>query len=210
MMADTTDADKATKKLIHAGIPKAECLDDMDEFMAREENQTIDAALKNLDEQHSKYKFMELNLLQKKQRLKSQIPEIKTSLEIIKLLKLKRDSSEDMETRFVLSDQVYSKAVIPPTERVCLWLGANVMLEYSLEGAEELLCKNLQTATRNFTELNSDLDFLRDQITTTEVSILYPASSRKMVSPISQQRLPAGEAGDRLTPPDSTNVLVEN
>lgn len=171
MMADTADTDKATKKLIHAGIPKAECLDDMDEFMAREENQTIDAALKNLDEQHSKYKFMELNLLQKKQRLKSQIPEIKTSLEIIKLLKLKRDSSEDMETRFVLSDQVYSKAVIPPTERVCLWLGANVMLEYSLEGAEELLCKNLQTATRNFTELNSDLDFLRDQITTTEVNM---------------------------------------
>ncbi|KAH7937981.1 hypothetical protein HPB49_018924 [Dermacentor silvarum] len=168
-MTDPVDAEKATKKLVHAGIPKAECLDDMDEFMAREENQTIDAALKNLDEQHSKYKFMELNLLQKKQRLKSQIPEIKTSLEIIKLLKSKRDSSEDMETRFVLSDQVYSKAVIPPTERVCLWLGANVMLEYTLEGAEELLCKNLQTATRNFTELHSDLDFLRDQITTTEV-----------------------------------------
>ncbi|KAL1419052.1 hypothetical protein MTO96_005169 [Rhipicephalus appendiculatus] len=170
-MTDAVDPDKATKKLVHAGIPKAECLDDMEEFMAREENQTIDAALKNLDEQHSKYKFMELNLLQKKQRLKSQIPEIKTSLEIIKLLKSKRDSSEDMETRFVLSDQVYSKAVIPPTERVCLWLGANVMLEYSLEGAEELLCKNLQTATRNFTELNSDLDFLRDQITTTEVNM---------------------------------------
>ncbi|CAN7984239.1 unnamed protein product, partial [Ixodes pacificus] len=104
-------------------------------------------------------------------RLKSQIPEIKTSLEIIKMLKAKRESSEDMETRFVLSDQVYSKAVIPPTERVCLWLGANVMLEYSLEGAEELLCRNLQTATRNLTELDSDVDFLRDQITTTEVSI---------------------------------------
>ncbi|KAK8768079.1 prefoldin subunit 3-like [Amblyomma americanum] len=170
-MTDSADAAKATKKLAHAGIPKAECLDDVDEFMSREENPTIEVALRSLDEQHSKYKFMELNLLQKKQRLKSQIPEIKTSLEIVKLLKSKRDSSEDMETRFVLSDQVYSKAVIPPTERVCLWLGANVMLEYTLEGAEELLCKNLQTATRNFTELNSDLDFLRDQITTTEVNM---------------------------------------
>lgn len=54
-----------------------------------------------------------------------------------------------------------------------LLLQANVMLEYTLEGAEELLCKNLQMATRNLTELNSDLDFLRDQITTTEVSILF-------------------------------------
>lgn len=114
---------------------------------------------------------MELNLLQKKQRLKSQIPEIKTSMDIIKTLKSKRDASEDMEMRFVFSDQVYSKAVVPPTERVCLWLGANVMLEFPLEEAEELLCKNLQTATRNLTELNSDLDFLRDQITTTEVNM---------------------------------------
>lgn len=170
-MTESMQADKTMKKLVHAGIPKAECLDNMDAFMSREENQTIEAGLKNLDEQHSKYKFMELNLLQKKQRLKSQIPEIKTSLEIIKMLKAKRDSAEDMETRFVLSDQVYSKAVIPPTERVCLWLGANVMLEYTLEGAEELLCKNLQMATRNLTELNSDLDFLRDQITTTEVNM---------------------------------------
>lgn len=170
-MTDSATAEKATKKLVHAGIPKAECLDNMDEFMAREENQTIEAGLRNLDEQHSKYKFMELNLLQKKQRLKSQIPEIKTSMDIIKTLKSKRDASEDMEMRFVFSDQVYSKAVVPPTERVCLWLGANVMLEFPLEEAEELLCKNLQTATRNLTELNSDLDFLRDQITTTEVNM---------------------------------------
>ncbi|KAL3189466.1 hypothetical protein MRX96_002774 [Rhipicephalus microplus] len=170
-MTDAVDPDKAKKKLVHAGIPKAECLDDMEEFMAREENQTIDAALRNLDEQHSKYKFMELNLLQKKQRLKTQIPEIKTALEIVKLLITKRDASEDMETKFMMCEQVYSKAVIPPTERVCLWLGANVMLEYSLEAAEELLCKNSQTAVRNLTELNNDLDFLRDQITTTEVNM---------------------------------------
>uniref|UniRef100_A0A2R5LKL8 Prefoldin subunit 3 n=1 Tax=Ornithodoros turicata TaxID=34597 RepID=A0A2R5LKL8_9ACAR len=170
-MTDSGDGGVTKKKLLHAGIPKAEHLDNMEEFMARENNQNIEVALRNLDEQHSKYKFMELNLLQKKQRLRSQIPEITTSLEIVKMLKSKRDSSEDMETRFLLSDQVYSKAVIPPTERVCLWLGANVMLEYTLDGAEALLSKNLQTATRNLAELNSDLDFLRDQITTTEVNM---------------------------------------
>ncbi|CAN8005267.1 unnamed protein product [Ixodes hexagonus] len=126
-MSDSNIAGKTVKKLVHAGIPKAECLDNMDEYMSREENQTIEAGLRNLDEQHSKYKFMELNLMQKKQRLKSQIPEIKTSLEIIKMLKAKRESSEDMETRFVLSDQVYSKAVIPPTQRVCLWLGVTLI-----------------------------------------------------------------------------------
>ena len=36
----------------------------------------------------------------------------------------------------VISDlcQVYAEAVIPPTDKVCLWLGANVMLEYTLDG----------------------------------------------------------------------------
>jgi hypothetical protein len=28
--------------------------------------------------------------------------------------------------------QVYAKATIPATDKVCLWLGANVMLEYTL------------------------------------------------------------------------------
>jgi hypothetical protein len=27
---------------------------------------------------------------------------------------------------------VYAKATIPATDKVCLWLGANVMLEYTL------------------------------------------------------------------------------
>lgn len=47
------------------------------------------------------------------------------------------------------------------------------MLEYSLDEAEALLSKNLQAATNNLTQLDVDLDFLRDQLTTTEVSILF-------------------------------------
>lgn len=36
-----------------------------------------------------------------------------------------------METQFLLSEQVYVRAKVPPTDKVCL-AGANVMLEYSL------------------------------------------------------------------------------
>lgn len=73
----------------------------------------------------------------------------------------------------MLSDQLYVNAKVPATEKVCLWLGANVMLEYDIEEAENLLQKNLDTAESNFEELNEDLSYLRDQITTTEVSILF-------------------------------------
>lgn len=47
------------------------------------------------------------------------------------------------------------------------------MVEYSFEEALTLLTKNLENAEINLRELNEDLDFLKDQITTTEVSILY-------------------------------------
>ena len=33
---------------------------------------------------------------------------------------------------------------VPPTDKVCLWLGANVMLEYTLDDAEVLLKKNCE------------------------------------------------------------------
>lgn len=45
------------------------------------------------------------------------------------------------------------------------------MLEYSIDEAEELLKKNLEDSRHALLQLESDLDFLKDQITTTEVNI---------------------------------------
>ena len=61
---------------------------------------------------------------------------------------------------------IYNQTIILP------FLQANVMLEYSIEEAEALLSKNLNTAQKSLTEIEEDLGFLRDQYTTTEVSIL--------------------------------------
>ena len=46
------------------------------------------------------------------------------------------------------------------------------MLEYSITEAEALLSKNLNAAQKSLAEIEEDLGFLRDQYTTTEVSIL--------------------------------------
>jgi prefoldin subunit 5 len=46
------------------------------------------------------------------------------------------------------------------------------MVEYSFEEANELLTKNLESAKKSLATIEEDLDFLKDQITTTEVSIL--------------------------------------
>ncbi|XP_038214110.1 prefoldin subunit 3 [Zerene cesonia] len=152
-----------------SGIPEAIFVDNVDEFMnLPENNEGVKKVLRRLDEQHGKYKFMEYTLNTKRRRLRQQIPDLARSLEMIEKLKTQK---ENVETQFLLSDQVFVKADVPPTNTVCLWLGANVMLEYTLEDAEKLLTTNMATAKKNLACVEHDLDFLRDQWTTTEVNM---------------------------------------
>merc|ERR1712000_529439 len=66
---------------------------------------------------------------------------------------------------------MYAKAVIPPTDKVGLWLGANVMMEYNMEEAIEMLNCNIKNAKNRLLDYVEDIEFLKDQITTTEVNI---------------------------------------
>jgi prefoldin subunit 5 len=76
-----------------------------------------------------------------------------------------------LESHFELSDGLYLRASIPPTSTVCLWLGANVMVEYAFDEAIELLTKNLNAATNNLKSTEADIAYLRDQINTTDVNL---------------------------------------
>mmetsp|Transcript_28369 Transcript_28369/g.40060 ORF Transcript_28369/g.40060 Transcript_28369/m.40060 type:complete len:188 (-) Transcript_28369:45-608(-) len=150
------------------GIPKANFIENLDEFMAHQES--ADAALRNMQEVYSKFKFMESQLTKNKKELKTKIPDIKTTLEGVKYLAANKDKEEPIETHFELSDAIYGLAKVKPST-VCLWLGANVMVEYSFDEAIALLTKNLTSAETNLNNYEEDLAYLKDQITTTEVNI---------------------------------------
>lgn len=127
--------------------------------MALAENEgSADKVLRRLDEQHSKYKLMEYNIGARRRKLKFQIPDLAKSIEMIDILRAQND---DKQTQFLLSEQVFLKATVPPTKTVCLWLGANVMLEYPLDEAEVLLKQNKESAETNLKCLEHDQDFLR-------------------------------------------------
>ncbi len=68
-----------------------------------------------------------------------------------------------MSTNFILSDNILAKAKVPNnTGKVGLWLGANVMVEYTYEEAVKLLGKNLANAEAKIKETEDDIDFLKD------------------------------------------------
>ncbi|XP_023348260.1 prefoldin subunit 3 [Eurytemora carolleeae] len=156
-------------KTSFSGIPESQFIVDVEAFMKGEES--AESKIKALDEMHQKYKFMENSLSVRRKKLRTQVPDIKSSLVMIKKLREKKEEGETLDTQFLLSEQVYAKAKIPPTDKVCLWLGANVMLEYTLEDAEALLSKNLESAEQNLKQIGFDLDYLRDQMTNTEVTM---------------------------------------
>lgn len=127
---------------------------------------------------------MEASFLEQRARLKQQIPDITASLEATRTLRRKQEEGATMHTHFNLSDQVYVGASVAPNNKVCLWLGADVMVEYSYEEAEGLLTANLAAAETKLQQKSEDLEYLRDQIITTEVNMarLYNAEVRKKKS----------------------------
>ena len=126
-----------------------------------------------MNELYQKYKYMEQSIMRSRQSLKVKLPDIKKTLEMVAMLKSKYDGDEkELKTNFLLSDNIWTKATVPNTSgKVGLWLGANVMVEYTYEEALKLLGKNLANAEQKLKETEQDMDFLKDQITTTEVNL---------------------------------------
>ncbi|KAG5985165.1 hypothetical protein E4U55_000801 [Claviceps digitariae] len=150
------------------GIPYAPFVDKVEDYVAT--RQDVEPTLRKFQEMISKYQFMELNLQKRMGGLKDKIPEIQKTLDTVKFLKSRKDETEPIETTFELNDTLYARANIPATHEVYIWLGANVMLSYPVEEAEDLLTSKLSTAQTSLSNCEEDLDFLREQITTMEVA----------------------------------------
>ncbi|KAI4634633.1 peptide chain release factor 1 [Alternaria metachromatica] len=150
------------------GIPVAPFIDRVEDYVT--DRADVEKTINNFKEMISKYQFMQQNTQRRAAGLKDKIPDIQKTLETVRFLKSRKDDAEPLETTFELNDTLYAKAEVPPTDEVYLWLGANVMLSYSIPEAEELLQSKLSTAKQSLGTCEEDLDFLREQITTLEVA----------------------------------------
>ena len=89
------------------------------------------------------------------------IPEIEKSLSLVNHLKKKKEDGESVITRYNLADMIHTKAELDCSVGIVnLWLGANVMLEYTYDEAIELLSSKLESAKKEFGEVSGCLHVL--------------------------------------------------
>ena len=103
--------------------------------------------------------------------MKQKIPEITKTLQLVRHLQAKHEAEEDFKAHYSLSEMIYGRATVTPEGNVCLWLGANVMVEYPYAEAIDILELSLKNAKLRLDICDEDLDQLRDQIITVEVNM---------------------------------------
>lgn len=127
--------------------------------------------------------------------LRTRLPEVENSLRLVRsLLEKKQKGITNGVVRYSLSNQIFAKAEADYTVgTVNLWLGANVMLEYTYEEAIEFLQANYERTVNELELVTQDLAFVRDQIVTSEVNVsrIYNWDVRRKRS---------GGAGDEASP----------
>ena len=115
---------------------------------------------------------MQVNTERRAVGLKAKIPDIQKTLDTVMFLRSRGADAEPLETTFELNETLYTKALVPPTDEVYLWLGANVMLAYPMEEAASLLESKLSTAQTSLANCEEDLDFLREQVTVSSAAAI--------------------------------------
>ena len=154
-------------------VIKAPFIEDIPAYI--KEHGGSEAAMQELQGTYRQLKELETSLTQREASIKEQLPKQQETLDAVRHLIAGKDKEGEQVVRYELSEGgLYGQAAIDRKvvgEHVHLWLGANVMMEYSAEEAQELLVGNIASAEKALEQVEKDLDVIRERITTMEVNI---------------------------------------
>jgi len=163
-----------TEGLSERDIPKVKFIEDITQFSTSfEPSASAELMIGAFSDLFGKLKAVEGTLSQRAKLIQSKIPEIEKSLQLVKFLQQKESSDEsNLSTRYNLADMLFAKANVDCASGIVnLWLGANVMLEYTYQEAIDLLTTKLNKAQKDLKDSTEDLALVRNQIITAEVNI---------------------------------------
>ncbi|AQZ11504.1 PAC10 (YGR078C) [Zygosaccharomyces parabailii] len=156
-----------TGKTNPRGIPEAPFVEKVEDFI--KDPSDFDLCFSKFQERLSMYKYMLESKMSNIRLLKTRIPDIENTLKVCRQL---QNREEPLETNYQLNDTLFTTAIVEtgPELKVGLWLGADVMLEYPVHEAIELLVAKLSDAKENLRISTEDVEFLRENVTTMEVN----------------------------------------
>ncbi|CDI78029.1 prefoldin subunit 3, putative [Eimeria praecox] len=202
----------------HRSIPGAKFIEKVETFVGSCDPASVEYLFKELLQ---KYRFMEHSLLGQKETLRAKTLAINETMNALELLKRQRDIAKEggdgeLQTHFQLAETIHAQATIPPTDTVCLWLAADVVVEYTIEEALDVLNKSLKYANKYLEEavsgvlsdelLEADMEWLRTQITMTEVNIARVHNYAVLKLQQRQAAAGAGKFSQRQLPPQPQNL----
>uniref|UniRef100_A0A7S3Q0Q6 Prefoldin subunit 3 n=1 Tax=Chaetoceros debilis TaxID=122233 RepID=A0A7S3Q0Q6_9STRA len=178
-LASITDGFATEHDGVAGAVPKARFIEDIDAFSTSfDPPASAELMIGAYSDLFGKLKTLEESLAQRALLIQSKIPEIEKSLKLVTFLKNKEDSgsgdgdSTKITTRYNLADMLHAKAEIDTASGIVnLWLGANVMLEYTYQEAVDLLQTKDTKAKKDLTHTKEDLAAVRNQVITSEVNI---------------------------------------
>ena len=173
------------------GVPTMNFIDNVEDWI---DKFTSEKLISYINQYLNKYKFMEAQIVKNNEGLNVKIPDIEKCLETIEYLE-KKDKEKPVNIDYMVSNNLWAKAEVNVPDSVFLWLGANVMCEYKMDEAKTLLNQNLLNAQNQIKKNNSDLEFIKDQMTVCEVNIarVYNETVRR------NQIAKLKKAGDKTT-----------
>lgn len=148
--------------------PRAQFIQSIPAYV--EEKGSVSAAIMALQDMLEKYTFMLRNYQQQKERLQASVPELEANLAALEHYAGLAEGEEAL-TYYELAPGVYAQARLTPKANVALWLGSRVMVEYTPDEAAALLQKNVADAKARIEDLDHNIQFLKEQVTISEVSI---------------------------------------
>ncbi|KAI6231288.1 Prefoldin subunit 3 [Aphelenchoides besseyi] len=154
-------------------IPKADVVEDVETYL-KQQNMSLEDAQKFVEDRYRKYKTVEANMNERTTRLVANLPDFNRALEYISVCRQAQEKGKtEVEMLCKVEENSYQRFRITDLQNVVLVLGCNTFAEFSLDEAEKLLKENVSGIEKTLAKLREDLDFVRDQITTSEVAIAH-------------------------------------
>uniref|UniRef100_A0AC35FJ39 Prefoldin subunit 3 n=1 Tax=Panagrolaimus sp. PS1159 TaxID=55785 RepID=A0AC35FJ39_9BILA len=148
---------------------------DVEEYL-KENKLSIEEAQQRVNTNLRKYKVVEQNLTAQKEKIEENEPEFAVGRELLAKMKeaLEDENYEwPMEIQYPLAEQIYAKAYVDKFETLTIVLGTGSFADITIEEADKMFTKNLNDINRLTSQLAEEIDFIKDQVTTSEVNVAH-------------------------------------